>query len=246
MLDDERVKWEAVQAAPWEPPASLEAALSKVQDPRIWLSHAVDIMAFGDEGVPADPDDQTKKRGYIMEVAARRCQASRALCRAAQSGAVTVMGAGDRDSDASEKISSDYFDTPRQLGSENNSLETDPDRISADRPIRARHGHTKWFNVRIEKHSFLNWLERALQNDLDSASNIPPSDQSYHSMRQYGGGKQHAAVFDAMAEVWRDHRVPKSLSINAIVDAIKPGMQRRGFTSGASGDNIRRILGLKN
>jgi hypothetical protein len=158
MSHDERAKWEALQDAPWEPPASLEAALSKVQGPVIWLSHAVDVMAFGDEGVPVEPEQQIKRRGYIMEIAARRCQASRALCVAAQRGVLSIKGACDRDSDASKKVRRKYFDTPRQLGSEDNTLETDPDRIPAGRPIRARHKHTKWFNVRIETQSLLAWL----------------------------------------------------------------------------------------
>jgi hypothetical protein len=230
--------WEDFINAPWEPPASLEAALSKVHGPRIWLSHAVDIMAFGDEGAPIDPEVQTKKRGYIMEVAARRCRASRALCRAAQSGALTVIGAGDYDSDASEKISSDYFDTPRQLGSENNSLETDPDSIPAERPMSARHGHTKWFNVRFETNSLLVWLWSVVRTD-------PPQGRSdYIAMVRRGKGKTHNSVFDAMEEVWPDHRVPKILSVKEIGRKIETGLKNRHITK-KSDDEIRRILGKK-
>jgi hypothetical protein len=158
MAIDERASWEAFQASPWKPPASLETALSKVRGPRVWLSHAVDIMAFGDEGVPVEPEQRSRRRGFIMEVAARRCQASRALCQATQNGALSIRGSRNGDSDASERIPSEYFDTPRRLGSEDNSLETDPDKIPTDKSTRARREHQKWFNVRIDCGSLIAWL----------------------------------------------------------------------------------------
>jgi hypothetical protein len=231
--------WQAFQAVvPWVPPQSLELDLLKIDDDRPWLNEAVDIMAFGAEKTLTNP----------LEVAARRARASRSLCQAARKGAVQMLGSPKKPSDADIPIPPTYFDIPRQLGAEANSLDVFSDQISDEAffSIATGDGYERWFNVRIKKQSFLNWLELVLQKNLGRPSEIiPPSDKSYHSMRRYGDGKLHTAAFDAMAEIWQDHRVPKSLGIRIIDEMITPGMQRRNFTGGAGLDNIRRILGLK-
>jgi hypothetical protein len=148
--------WQAFQAAvPWAPPQSLELRLLKIHDDRPWLNEAVDIMAFGAEKVSDNP----------FEVAARRAQASRALCQAARDGTVQMLGSAKRSSDANDPIPPAYFDIPRQLGADANSLDVFSDQISDEAffSISAGDGYERWFNVRIKKQSFLNWLERVLQ-----------------------------------------------------------------------------------
>lgn len=159
--DREWGKWAAFLETSWEPPASLEAALHQIQDSRVLLKQAVDIMAFGKEGAPAEPCEKGATRRHTMEVAARRGQAGKALCAAAQKGDLKLMGARTLGGDATDGISPTYFDTPRKLGSVDNSLETDADKIPGDCPIGVRRAHEKWFNVRIETPSLLAWLRGA-------------------------------------------------------------------------------------
>ena len=140
----------AFQGAVWEPRSSLEDALRKIQDfPVVWLYQAVDIMAFGNEKPATDP----------LEFAARRCKASRELCQAARKELVRAMGSPGRPGDDSDPIPRAYFDIPRQLGSADNSISTALDKVSDEDFEAARSGgHKKWFSVRIETRSFLDWL----------------------------------------------------------------------------------------
>jgi hypothetical protein len=143
-------KWAAVQTAPWSAPATLEQALRKMEkEPAIWLSQAVDAMAFGNDDAAIDP----------MERAARRCQASRALCEAARRDEIKLIGSPNKPSDSSDPIPRPYFDTPRQLGDQDNSLSTNLDALS-DSEFTTAHagGHQKWFNVRVEANFLVLWL----------------------------------------------------------------------------------------
>jgi hypothetical protein len=152
--------WLALQDAPWSPPTSLEAALRKIEElPVIWLNEAVDTMAFGVEEASSDR----------MEFAARRCQASRALCEAARLDAINAIGNPDRPGDGSEPVPRAYFDIPRQLGSADNSFETALDKVSTDEfMVATSGGHQKWFNVRIEISGFLAYLKSYVSaRDLD-------------------------------------------------------------------------------
>lgn len=143
-------KWLSVQDDPWMAPPTLEAALRKVEaEPAIWLNRAVDVMAFGNDAGASDP----------MEFAARRCQASRALCEAARTGHVKMIGSPNQPGDLSDPIPRAYFDTPRQLGSKDNSLETNLDAVSDDEfTVATSGGHQKWFSVRAETNSLVLWL----------------------------------------------------------------------------------------
>jgi hypothetical protein len=143
-------KWLAVQNAAWSAPATPEAALRKIEsEPAIWLNQAVDVMAFGDGAAATDP----------MEKAAGRCQASRALCEAARRDEVKLIGSPSKPGDSSEPIPRPYFDTPRQLDDQDNSLGTNLDALSDDEFTIARAGgHQRWFNVRAETNSLVLWL----------------------------------------------------------------------------------------
>jgi hypothetical protein len=94
-----------------------------------------------------------------MELAARRCQASRALCKAARRDEVKLIGSPNRPGDSSDAIPRPYFDTPRQLGDQDNSVQTNLDALS-DVEFTTAHtgGHQKWFNVRAETSSLVLWL----------------------------------------------------------------------------------------
>jgi hypothetical protein len=169
--------WVKVQDSAWAPPPSLNNRFLRTIErlPVISLNQAVDMMAFGDECIPQDPEEQ----------AARRCQASRALCDAARLNLVRALGNPNRRGDASDPIPRAYFDTPRQLGHADNSLETALDKLSDDDFVPATNGnHQKWFNVRIECPSLLLWLRVELEkasisknvNAADGATWYSPRD----------------------------------------------------------------------
>lgn len=227
---------EAMQAAPWQPPASLCAALNGIAgEPAVWLTQAVDIMAFGDGDATCDP----------LERAARRTQASRGLCQAARRGLVALIGNPDRPGDGSNPIPRAYFDTPRMMGAADNSIVTDVDNISNDEFTAHFEGnHQKWFSARVETQSLLAWLRGFAGEVVTATDAVQPPRPEYHVMRQVGG-RVAGATFDAMAEIWESYQVPSVLGAPEIQNKIANGMKRRGITGGATTDNIRRILGLK-
>jgi hypothetical protein len=229
-----------LQDAAWQPPVSLVSALNSIaSEPAVWLTQAVDIMAFGDGDATGDP----------LERAARRCQASRRLCQeGARKGLVNLIGNPDRAGDGSIAIPRAYFDTPRMMGAADNSIVTDVDNISDDAFTAHFEGnHQKWFNARIETQSLLKWL-RGFAAELAATASydaVQSSRPEYHVMIQVGGNISQL-TFSAMAEIWKNHQVPIALPISQIQKKIADGMKERGITGGATPDNIRRILGLKN
>ena len=108
----------------WAPPATLSMlALAQLEnEPRVLLSRAIDLMAFGG----------TRTRMNSNELAYQRITASRALCGAARTKALTLYGNPDVAGDKSEKIPRRYFDMPRCLGEIENTLFTDLDAIAID------------------------------------------------------------------------------------------------------------------
>ena len=142
--------WSCWQEGPWSPSATLtpQATERFKNEPRIWLNDAVDLMAFG--GLAPVQD--------IYERAARRRQASRALCEAARLEKFSLLGSPDNPGDKSDPIPPAYFDWPRHLGSENNSLRTDLSQVSEADFAAAEQLYDLWFSVRINTGTFLKWL----------------------------------------------------------------------------------------
>jgi hypothetical protein len=152
---------------PWTPPENLtEGVLLQYRDePRIWLSAAVNLMAFGGPDAPKDLDE--------IEVTARRVQAAIALFdEPARNGLVNFIGSPDvKGSDRSDDIPPSYFDMPRSLGDPDESIYTNLARLSEacegaspnwDAAIQGQ--HQRWFNVRVGAPRFIAWL----------ASRLPP------------------------------------------------------------------------
>jgi hypothetical protein len=152
---------------PWTPPENLaEGVLLEYRDePRIWLSAAVNLMAFGGLDAPKDLDE--------IEVTARRVQAAIALFdEPARKGLVNFIGSPDvKGSDRSDDIPPSYFDMPRSLGDPDESIYTNLARLSEacegsspnwDAAIQGQ--HQRWFNVRVGGPRFIAWL----------ASRLPP------------------------------------------------------------------------
>jgi hypothetical protein len=155
--------WNAISSKPWTPPNALNIeALSALahDDPRIGLSRAVDLMAFGGALVANHP----------VECAAKRYQACRELCIAARTNLVILYGSPDLGGDKNDQIRACDFDMPRSLGPVNDSLATDLTVIAGDYSdaaksnyYAARKGnHQRWFNVRVETETFLSWIRSYL------------------------------------------------------------------------------------
>jgi hypothetical protein len=99
----------------WTPPPTLnnDSLNDLNNEPRLWLYRAVDLMAFGGKRVPKS----------MLEASLRRFQASRALCDAARIHPIKFMGNPDQSGDKSDPIPQSYFDSPRCLGHDDNTLE---------------------------------------------------------------------------------------------------------------------------
>jgi hypothetical protein len=163
------IKW--CYGVPWSPPEQLTKAalLEFCNEPRIWLSAVVNLMAFGKSAAPKDLDD--------IEIVARRVQAAIALFDGpARKGIVSLIGSPDLEGgDRSENIPAPYFDMSRCLGDADNSIHTNMARVSdaCEGPSAiwdaARQGlHQKWFNVRVEGTSFISWLSSLLESSDSS------------------------------------------------------------------------------
>jgi hypothetical protein len=148
--DDELVQ--AMSLPDWSPPDALGA---QTLDPfrqrgRLWLATAVNIMAFGQPEAP-DPE-------RLIDIG-RKQRAAKALFDAARWGQVSLVGDVRRGGDRSDQIPAAYFDTPRNLGRDDNSIETDLDLVSWSGFLSAREKeHVSWFNVRANGSEFIDWL----------------------------------------------------------------------------------------
>jgi hypothetical protein len=175
-----RIKW--CYEVPWSPPEQLTktALLEYGNEPRIWLTAAVNLMAFGRSAAPKDLDE--------IEIVVRRVQAAIGLFDGpARKGIVSLIGSPDvKGGDRSETIPAAYFDMPRCLGNADNSIYTDMARVSdaCEGPSAiwnaARHGqHQKWFNVRLEGPSFVSWLSSLLEtSDTSHPISVKSTQQS--------------------------------------------------------------------
>jgi hypothetical protein len=193
---------------PWTPPENLaEGDLLEYRDePRIWLSTAVNLMAFGGPDAPKDLDE--------IEVAARRVQAAIALFEEpARKGLVNFIGSPDvKGSDRSNDIPPSYFDMPRSLGDPDESIYTNLARLSEacegsspnwDAAIQGQ--HQRWFNVRVGGPRFIAWLASRLPEASYSDRPIPARVKDAPATPQLPTGERSASKKAGKPEVynWR-------------------------------------------
>jgi hypothetical protein len=178
--------WSRFAEKPWSAPKQLrqKILLAVRKEDRIWLSNAVNLMAFGSTRVPdglesvhVEPQVEvdlnlkevarTRKRGKAvlpmtgvpLEEVARKQQAARAPIGAVQRGSVRLIGTTDEAGDESDWIPSHYFDMPRCLGHADNSIETDLGLASIEVFVNVWKGHYgSWFNVRVDGKTFRQWI----------------------------------------------------------------------------------------
>jgi hypothetical protein len=214
-------RWESLQDSPWSPPPSLNEIVLDINLPATWLNHAIDLMAFGSEAIPSD----------LLERAARRCRASRALCQAARMSRVAFIGNPNRPGDGSDLIPRGYFDQPRQLGSADNSLETAVDLISDDEFTVAYEGrHQKWFNVRVQTDTLMEWLKMAAAVQLEKPRRGRPAEYNWTGVKsrllQYRSQHGPVRTFDELLQKCSDfaselHPKRRTPDDNTIREAIR-------------------------
>jgi hypothetical protein len=156
---------------PWKPPKELtaEMLLRYREEPRIRLSIALNLMAFGQ---PCRPDGLEP-----LEITTRLRQAAIALFDGpAKKGLVSFMGSPDvKGGDRSDTVPPSYFDMPRNLGSLDDAIYTDLPRLSeasegpsADWDAAIGGLHQRWFNVRVDRVHFIAWLASQAALDRDA------------------------------------------------------------------------------
>jgi hypothetical protein len=179
---------------PWTAPATLTMeAVDGIDDgPRVWLSRAIDLMAFGYSRIPSSPLKRTDQR----------LLASRELCRAARTELLTLYGSSNDRAANCEEIPSLYFEIPRCVGDHDNTLGPDLDFIAKTRHQSAQMDYIAardirqqiWFNVLVDMKSFRSWLN--LENIVQSSNSMLPEKTSIPKMQ--------VAVLKIADEKWPD------------------------------------------
>lgn len=155
-------RWNALASAAWARPETIAEAVVRARGRKtIWLSEAVDLMAFGAEEPPQDD----------LEAGARRLQACKALCGAAADGAFPLVGILGENSERPETIARAYFDSDYRIGQGSNVLELDGSGVPEKDDAKFDRLHRqKWFDVRIgDKEAFFEWLSGESKKDLSEA-----------------------------------------------------------------------------
>jgi hypothetical protein len=93
---------------------------------------------------------------------------------AAGKGRVRLQGSEERGGDEMVDLPETYFRTPRAPGRDENSIATDladHDDLSVAQYIAAREGkHQAYFNVRVERDSFIKWVKSCRPKKLTKPS----------------------------------------------------------------------------
>jgi len=151
-------------AQAWRPPGNLTLEKIDALGPVVWLSDAIDIMAFGGEPPECEvTSDGRPNFGNILQ----RCRSAKALFNAAHAGAVECRGTLKEGGDVSDPIDKSYFQMPRALGCRDNSIETDQLSVSGE-TLEAfwRGEHKKWWNVTVDSEQFAAWLKQSIGGSL--------------------------------------------------------------------------------
>jgi hypothetical protein len=134
------------------------------------LDAAVNLMVFGNRHRPP----RKRQDNVTMRITAQRSQASRSLFKAASKEKVRLRGSREPGGDEILHIPAMYFQTPRTLGRGANSIESDLDNLTMAQFVAAREErHQSYFNVQIERDSFINWIKSILASKRPLSQSIP-------------------------------------------------------------------------
>ncbi|KRQ14253.1 hypothetical protein [Bradyrhizobium manausense] len=178
---------------PWSPPEGLTLQLlmrTFDNDPRPFLSGVIDLLAFGmalpekvlqllallfeqkDRDARLEICAAIEKEGRSIEqiVAERRRAAAALFAGARRADRSVLIGSLDRTTD--QAIPPHYFDVPRNLGFEDNSIATDQTIVASDarwqRQFDAewREKPKPWVNVRVDFRWLVEWLAQQLTREI--------------------------------------------------------------------------------
>jgi hypothetical protein len=120
------------------------------------LDVAVSILAFGS---PVDPANRNGP-----EEMPQRAQSLRVICDAAFNDDVRLKGTRDKQGGKAQWIPFGYFELPRALTNDLNSLGSDYERMASETwgevDAMSPDLFVAWFDVEIEAPSFAEWLEK--------------------------------------------------------------------------------------
>jgi hypothetical protein len=231
----EAFPWKVNDVAPisWSPPGQLTASRLLIElsnEPTIWLSNAVNLMAFGNENAP--------KERHLIECAFRRRQATTVLFEAARRDIVRLIGSPDVERDHSDPIPPRYFDIPRNLGDPDNCITTDLDRASDAAFSAAFDGkHQKWFNVRVDGPSFVAWLR----------SRVSPSHTDEHAAKSLATRRQPSRdrAKRALADIYSDNIPDQAVEPNSILCRKVGAWLKKYNLAEVKDDTILRAAGRR-
>jgi hypothetical protein len=149
-------------AKSWLPPGELTVEKLGTLAPTVWLADAINLMAFGRETPPPEAEGDGIPNFHNI---AQRISAANALLNAGLEGRVILRGSREKGGDANDPIDKNYFCTSRTLGREDNTIETDQRTIRDDDTLEAvwQGKHVKWWNVSVDRASFVAWLTNVLR-----------------------------------------------------------------------------------
>jgi hypothetical protein len=186
-------KWRQFMGRPWSPPETLPAAIENLEKEGlafIGLGRAVDLMAFALGSRPAD----------VIELGARRRQASGELCKGAHNEKFEVVHGYP-----ATNINPADFNFAERLGKSDNSLELGDKAPLFDVQIKARHFFA-WLRERCgtpqpEKQSTPEAIEQPRKLSPAAAArefkrwreergeNVPSTNDDVAHMKQFGVGR---------------------------------------------------------
>lgn len=236
---------------PWTPPATLSPDLlaKHVIAERISLRLAIDLMAFGGASTPNN----------LLKKSNQRLRAVRAFCTAASNQKIVLYGSHEAGGDESDEIPHRYFDVPRCQDDNPNTLTTDLAILTMEEPggrghisttedsltnTSLFHGsrkgrHAKWYNVKVQKAAFIQWLDSILpKNEASTNSEKRCLEWLTGEMKQSPDKKPNDKAFYRKQAI---NQFP-GISKRRFDDRIWPNAIRRsGADSWAKAGRLKRI-----
>jgi hypothetical protein len=221
--EDQSAKdWQS-RDVPWDPPSGLTLQLLLAvlgDEPRPFLTGVIDLLAFGaplpdkvlqlvgllfeqkDRDVRTETLRALASEGYPYEtVVSERRRATTAFFDGVRRAEQSVL-IGSHDHHSDQPIPPHYFDVPRNLGSEDNSIRTDAYIVAMDARWQKQFDAewqrkpTPWFNVRVDRKWLVGWLtsQLTISTGIDGLVQIPSSDGSFILQGVPSSAAQYPAV----------------------------------------------------
>jgi hypothetical protein len=168
--------------SPWTRPSKLtrESTLVRIgSNSRVFLSTVIDLMS----GLPDPTTMFRRSTGGHPTLVTKRQRAARALFAAVAKANEAVL-VGSLDHQIDQSIEPHYFDLPRALGGEINSIDTDLAECAENPRWHAQfdaYTSKPWFNVRVDAAWLVGWL---FPEPIESATegHFPPKHQQVRAL----------------------------------------------------------------